>query len=332
MVEWIPDTLMAGEAHNSERVLLIKAKGGFGNRIMAAACGIIVAEIECRTPVIDWRDGEYLPKGQDAYPLLFDRPVTVAPATFDDCTEVEPALWSGRLAEHPVDVISKDFPNDHSNPLIYRRLSLNLTRPAAAPVAVFWSYLPKLARIRRRASLRYPGVPMLEIVRRVLFEHFTPNQRVRHAVDQLFEARSHPIIGVHVRYTDRKVSLKRIISDTATLRRRMPQAEIFLATDNGNVQELFRSAFDRVFVIDKAFGAGDNSLHEQAEHADPLREAENALIDMWALSRCDWLVHSRHSTFSVAAAAIGGIPRPRQLDIDRWNAKVVLKRWVQAWA
>jgi hypothetical protein len=52
---------------------------------------------------------------------------------------------------------------------------------------------------------------------------------------------------------------------------------------------------------------------------------------MYALSSCDWLVHSRHSTFSVAAALIGGIPKSRQRDIDRSNPRVVVKRWIQAW-
>jgi hypothetical protein len=315
----------------TERVLLIKAKGGFGNRIMAAVTGIIVAELDDRVPVIDWRDGEYLPKGEDAYPLLFDSPVALQPSSFDERADVAPALWAGRLAEHPVDVISQDFPNDHSNPFIYRRLSVSLTRPTAAPVAVFWSYLPKLARIRGRAARRFSGVAMPDLVRKALARHFTPNVRVRGEVIRLFHGRSRPVIGVHVRYTDRKVSLDRIVADTAALRRRMPEAEIFLATDNSQVQERFRGVFDRVFVIDKSFGVGDASLHEQAEHADRLREAENALIDMWALSRCDWLVHSRHSTFSVAAALIGGIPTARQRDIDRANPKVVLKRWVQTW-
>ncbi len=313
------------------RVLLIKAKGGFGNRILAAVTGIIVAELDGRTPIIDWRDGEYLPKGDDAYPILFHRPHRLHPESFDRCTAVEPQLWSGRLAEHPVDIISQDFPNDHSNPFIYRRLSVSLSRPSDAPVAVFWSYLPKLERIRRRAVHHFSGMRMSDLARRVLSDHFTPNARVLSEVERLFAERSHPIIGVHVRFTDRKVSLDRILATTAQLRGRMPEAKIFLATDNAMVQEKFRSAFDRVFVIDKCFGVDDNSLHEQTDHDNQRREAENALIDMWALSRCDWLVHSRHSTFSVAAALIGGLPRSRQRDIDRWDVKVVLKRWIQTW-
>ena len=59
-------------------------------------------------------------------------------------------------------------------------------------------------------------------------------------------------------------------------------------------------------------------------------EAENALIDMGASSRLAWRLPEFHA--SVAAALIEAVPRSRQRDIDRWNPRVVLKRWVQTWA
>lgn len=56
-------------------LLLIKGKGGFGNRILSAATGIVIAELTDRIAIIDWRDGEYMPRGTNAYPLLFEDPV-----------------------------------------------------------------------------------------------------------------------------------------------------------------------------------------------------------------------------------------------------------------
>ena len=156
--------------------------------------------------------------------------------------------------------------------------------------------------------------------------------RGRSAGERRFPDDARPRIGVHIRYTDRKVSLDRVFRETRRLRERAPDARIFLATDNAAVQARFCEAFDDVLVIEKALGADDRSLHQQTETDDPLREAENALVDMWGLAGCHWLVHSRHSTFSVAAALIGGIPRSRQRDVDRWNPRVVGKRWVQTWA
>ncbi|MBX3596108.1 MAG: hypothetical protein KF874_00925 [Rhizobiaceae bacterium] len=317
------------------RYMLVKAKGGFGNRILSAVTGILLAEVAGRTPVIDWRDGEYMARGNNAYPLLFDDPVGIDSAEFDDRQDVSPSLWAGRLADHPTDVIEQLFPDNHSNPFIYRKLSVDLARPVAdTDLAVFWSYLPKMARIRRQVQQlpAYRGLSTSEITRNVLTRYFTPNNRVRARVQEVLKDRKRPIIGVHIRYTDRKVSLDRIFHEVAGLRERMPDAPIFLATDNQRVQESFRSKFDNVIVIEKALGDDVNSLHEHVVHDDPLREAENALVDMWTLAGCDWLVHSRHSTFSVAAAEIGAIPKSNQRDIDRHNARVVLKRWVQTWA
>lgn len=318
------------------RYLVVKAKGGFGNRILSAVSGVLLAEATGRTPVIDWRDPEYLARDVNAYPLLFDDPVGIDVSVFDERTDVHPPIWAGRMAEHPIDIISQDFPNDHSNPFIYRKLSVDLARPRATPtdVAVFWSYLPKGARIRRhlRALPAYGGAGPAAITRQALGHYFRPNERVRAQVEELFAGRDRPLIGVHVRYTDRKVSLDRVLAELGRLRVTLPGAGIFLATDNQRVQNDFLARFPEVFVIDKALGDDQNSLHEHVVHADPLREAENALVDMWALASCDWLVHSRHSTFSVAAAAIGGIPRSRQRDIDRHNPRIVLKRWFQTWA
>lgn len=317
----------------SERFLLIKAKGGFGNRILSAATGIVLAGLTGRTAVLDWRDGEYLPKGVDAYPLLFESPVATDVDGFDHRIDVHPTVWAGRLDQHPTDIIHRFYPRHHSDPFIYRKLSLDLARPhVEAPVAVFWSYLPKMARLARHlGSTPFPSRTRGDAVAQdALTRYFRPNARVRSEVDAILNGHDRPIIGVHIRYTDRKVSLQRVFAEVERLRRRLPDTDIFLATDNSRVQEEFRSRFTYVFVIDKVLGDDANSLHEHLVLDDPLREAENALIDMWVLSRCDWLVHSRRSTFSVAAALIGGIPLSRQRDVDRWNVPVVVKRWIQS--
>lgn len=324
---------MTGES-STNRLLLVKAKGGFGNRILSAVTGITLANVTNRTAVIDWRDGDYMPRGVNAYPLLFEDPVGIDVARFDDRTDVVPQIWQGRLGEYPVDIIEQFFPRDHGNPRIYRKLSVDLAQPdVEEPLAVFWSYLPKSARIRKHVAHnpRFKSMRPAAVTKVVLDQYFRPNQRVRDEVSLLLSGRRHPIIGVHIRYTDRKVSMKRIMSEVTRLRKRMPDAPIFLATDNERVQAMFRAKVDNVFVIEKRLGDDSNSLHERAPAENALREAENALIDMWALAGCDWIIHSRHSTFSVTAALIGGIPRNRQRDIDRWNPRVVAKRWIQAW-
>lgn len=319
-----------------DRVLVIKAKGGFGNRILSAATGVVLATITNRQPVIDWREGMYLPAGTNLYPLLFEQAADdPGPEAFDDERDVAPPIWSGRLSEQPIDLIRTHFPNSHSSPFVYRRLSIDLLRPAVgARVAVFWSYLPKFARLRGaiRRTPALAGRSTESLARYALDRYFRPNARVRDALDALFAGHRRPVIGVHIRYTDRKAPLDVIERELTRMRTRLPEADIFLATDNADVETRIKARFDRVFTIEKAMAAPGVALHFDAGFADPLREAENALIDLWALSRCDRLIHSRHSTFSVAAALIGAIPRDRQVDVDRLTPRVVLKRWFQTYA
>lgn len=332
---------MANMRTTAEKVLLIKGKGGFGNRILAATTGLVLAELTGRRPVIDWRDGIFLPEGVNLYPLLFDAPEPCAPEAYDSETDVVPAVWSGRLAERAGELIDSDFGSNHSSPFIYRKLCLDLARPdVPAKVAVFWSYLPKFARLRAHMA-RHPafrGRSLDSVMRDVLARHFTPNARVRSELARLFAGRQRPVIGVHIRYTDMKVPLEPIERALDRLRQRMPESQIFLATDSGEVQERFMRRFPGIFVIDKAVSADDSGLHrpdqrnDADDYADPLREAENALIDMWALGQCDWLIHSSRSTFSTFAALVGAIPPERQIDMDRFNPKIRLKQWFQAHA
>ena len=99
---------------------------------------------------------------------------------------------------------------------------------------------------------------------------------MRTEVERLFAGRSRPVIGVHIRHTDRKVSLDRIATEASRLRKRIPEGMIFLATDNERVQERFRRDFSDVFVIDKVLGNDANSL-QHVVLGDPRRQAENAL-------------------------------------------------------
>lgn len=319
---------------SAEKPLVIKAKGGLGNRMLSAVTGIVLAQLNNRTPYIDWRDGMYLAPGENLYPYLFEADWMGDLARFDDAQQVAPAIWSGRITEHPVDIIHRAYPNSHSDPLIYRKLSITLTGPdPAEPVGVFWSYLPKLMRLQPRMA-RHPdfmGRDLSDITSDTLDRYFRPVSAVRERVDAIFRGLDQPVIGVHIRFTDRKVPLPKIISSLAKLKSDMPKARIFLATDSAQAQAAILSRFPDTQTIDKALAADGAALHVTgSSFSDPVAEARNALIDMIALSRCDWLLHSQHSTFSVTAALIGRIPRARQIDVDRFNAKVVVKRFIQA--
>ena len=317
-----------------EKALVIKAKGGLGNRMLSAVTGLVLARLQGRSPHIDWRDGMYVPAGTNLYPLLFDAAWMGDLAAFDNATDVAPSIWSGRMTQHPTDVIHAEFPDAHQDPLIYRRLSVDLAGPGPEhAVAVFWSYVSKVKRLERRMA-RHPdfaGKSLDDVTRAMLARYFDPVPEVKQLVDAVLTRDGRPTIGVHIRFTDRKAPLEKMVNRLTRLREQKPNARLFLATDSMAAQEAVLMRFPDAIQIEKSLDTGGAALHvASGRFADPVAEARNALADMVALSRCDWLVHSSHSTFSVTAALMGGIPKSRQIDVDRFNPKVRLKQFVQA--
>jgi hypothetical protein len=328
------DQTAANHRTSGGRALVIKAKGGLGNRMLSAITGLVLARLNDRTPFIDWRDGMYVERGINLYPLLFDAGWMGDVDQFDAATVTAPALWADRMADHPTDIIHQHFPNQHQDPFLYRKLGIPMNGPDPAErVGVFWSYLPKLKRLAGRMA-RHPafaGKGIDAITSDYLASHFRPVPAVAAKVDAIFRDIAAPVIGVHIRFTDRKAPLPRIMATIERLARAHPEARIFLATDSAEAESAVLTRFPDVLRIEKALAQGGQALHvASGEFADPVEEARNALVDMMALARCHWLVHSSHSTFSVTAALIGRIPRERQLDVDRFNPKVRIKQAFQA--
>jgi hypothetical protein len=312
----------------SEKFLIIKAKGGLGNRMLSAVTGLIYADLSGRTPVIDWRDEIYAPPGVNAYPLLFKSPITTDPAAFDTATGITPAIWSGRMHEHVTRIVD----GEHHGARVYRKSCVDLNRlDQPEPVAVFWSYVPKVPRLRRHLARdpRFRGRSRDAIVTEYLDRYFTPNDRVQAAVRAALAPLPHPIIGAHLRYTDMAGPLDLVKRELAALRKKMPQAPIFLATDSLKAQADIQASFGNLHVTEKYLPQDGGRLHLLHDAVDPVREAENAMIDMWALAGCDHLIYSRNSTFSGASALIGGIPPARLVNVDRHNLRITAKRILQ---
>lgn len=318
-----------------EKYLIVKAKGGLGNRMLAGICGLIYADLSGRTPLIDWREGNYAPVGVNSYPLLFRSPITDDPADLDDIQEpVAPGIWTGQLWAQPGDLIARMGEAAHSNPRVYRKLCVDLSRTDVPErIAVFWSYLPKFPRLKRalRRDPRFRERSETEFMTEYLARYFTPNARVSEAVEKIFAETPRPVIGVHVRYTDRKAPLEKIEAVLERILRKEPEAQVFLATDNSAVETRVRNQVSRIVTIPKWLPDDGERLHGNLAAPDMQREAENALIDMWALSRCDYLVHSSHSTFSNTACLIGGLQRHQVFDVDRFNIPIQLKRFAQGY-
>ena len=102
-------------------MLLIKAKGGLGNRILSTASAILYAELTNREFQVDWRDGIYAAYGENAYHSLFEsHDLPDLAGLNDEMLNIEPSIWKDKLDLSPSQMIHQYFPLQHSNPFIYR--------------------------------------------------------------------------------------------------------------------------------------------------------------------------------------------------------------------
>lgn len=320
---------------NHGRALLIKGKTGLGNRILSALTGCALADYLGRTPYIDWRDGLYIPKGENLYPLLFEDKYHNDPRELDHCLDVAPPIWIGRISQHPIDLVNEFFPTQHSSLTLYRKLSIPLNgKDVDSEVAVFWSYVSKMRKVRqhfdgnRRARLQQSN----QMERRFINEFFTPIEKISKLADDFISSMNKPIVGIHIRYTDVKSPLESTLRKIAHVQKKIDNPSFFLSTDSLEVEEIVKKNFKDVRTISKYYDAQGFPLHERPTLVtkNPLAEAQNALLDMIILSRCEKIIFSSRSTFAQVACIIGQHKGEDRIDIDRYNPVVAFKKFIQS--
>jgi hypothetical protein len=321
---------MTTNALEKDRFLVIKGKAGLGNRMLSAVTGLVYADISNRIPTIDWRDGSYAPPGTNAYPLLFETPITVDPAQLDDEDNVAPAIWRNNLGRSPSELIARLDPKRHSDPFIYRKYCIDLGRlDESARVGVFWSYLPKLEKLPRTAVRdRWPHLNLQQITRSYLGRYFRLQPWIARKLQDLLQPLRRPIIGVHIRFSDLRVPVDKIEAQLKAARIKLSGSTIFLATDNADIETRIKQAFGDVYCLKKWFPRVNDVMHQNPSNPDPIGEAANALVDMYALAQCDQLIYSSHSTFAVASKLLGDMTDSRTYDIDRYSPVLILRNLI----
>lgn len=312
-------------------MLLIKAKGGLGNRMLSAASMILYANATNRQWRVDWTDGIYANKPHNAYLLLFQNKLQ-QPSIFDPLehtfTSVVPSIWNNRLECSPTQLISQYFPKDHTNPLAYRKMSAPIVaKHDAKQLEVFWSHTSKFGRIRRFLSKEYQNRDAA--ISMTLKRYFQPCDSVTKQVDVLIGKTAGRTLGVHIRYTDLKVPIKKMLDTVERCMASGKYSTLFLATDSEYAQSLFMQKFDNVVTSDKVLSKENEQLHTLEASDSKLDNSCAALVDMMVLSKCDALVYCSRSTFSEASRLLGDFAKAQLFDLDRYNVKVWFKRFIR---
>lgn len=313
------------------KTLLIKGKAGLGNRILSTLTGMVYGQMSSRRIIVDWSDGAYAAKGINAFPLLFSSPVFTPDMPIPQTNDVTPPVWRDHLTHSVEQMIGTYDPKRFSDPTIYRKYCCDLADiDLPQTLAVYWSYLPKFRRIRRHFKGQFAhlnGMSESRIIAELLPEFITPLPVITGPVDQFvskhFKA---PVIGVHVRHSDRKSPIEKICRSIDRLLMKEPGSQIFLATDNRAVENDLKSRYQNIIVTEKWLPSPGEAIHYNKSDIDPTKSAIEALIDIYLLARCDYLIYPGGSTFSYLARCIGDFPSSRVMDVEAYDAKVQIKR------
>jgi hypothetical protein len=306
-------------------VLLVKGSAGLGNRVLSLLSAILYAKLSGRRVAVDWSDSLYARNSENSFPLLFSKPVS---APMDpQPVSVAPPRWRDDV----------DTPAEHLLMTMERRrerstLRVDLSRlDHPEDVLVFWAQEERVHQMRRH--FRGDFQPLARktddaILRDLIHSELALHPEIAARVSDFRQSRfSEEVVGVHMRYSDRRGRIRKTFRHVDRIVARHPRSCVFLATDN---EDLLRQARDRygagrVIATEKWFPVPGQPIHRTAQGPDGLRKAQDALLEMYLLGSCTWLVGDHRSSFAYVAALLCNNPKDAISNVD---PGAFLPRWV----
>jgi hypothetical protein len=279
---------------------------------------MLYADMTGRKLCIDWTDEIFYGlNGKNGFTQLFDAPRVLKAESIMDFDSVTPVAWRGNLRRSVSEFIDeRERKTDREEPDTYPRIAAKYTINIGClnyseRVAVRWAWNDELWRLRphfKGAHAAWAELSDEEILRKLA-------QRLVFAPIVLGRAEEfrrrefgQVTIGMHIRYTDRKNSYAKYDSIASRILHNHPGASVFLATDNKAVEDDLRSRYPRLIAMPKWYAPPGTPLHRTKECPDALERSVEALIEMYLLSRCDYLIYDCTSTYGVMARLFSQAP------------------------
>lgn len=325
---------MASRNQTGDKYLLVKAKGGMGNRMLCAVTGIIYGQLTDRKVIIDWRDGAYSNDGSNTFSEFFSCASVCSESVLPEDGTNRPKIWEGKLHKSMSQMLHEYDPDKHRSIVIHRKYSVDVRRlDYDEDIIVFWYYTGRVRALKRHLRNRQDGFAGLDtngIIRDMLTEQMLLRKDIRQQIEE-FKTKhwSEKVVGVHIRHTDRRTNLAKYEKHLYRFLKRYPDAHIFLATDSRQVSQEYRKRFKNVFSTPKWFPEGMASMHQNINCPDKVANGFEALVDMYLLAECDCLIYSGYSTFSLISRILSDAQSENIVDIDRFNVKVRSKRLIR---
>ena len=329
-----------------EKYLLVKGTAGLGNRLESLLTAMLYARLSDRRLLIDWTDDFYATGGINVFPLYFQCPLYDPGLAIPDTLSVSPPIWRGNLHASAYEMRQR-YLGDARGRGIWRQFSIDLERlDQDEELAVIWLYAEQVDLLRRHFVGPFAGFAEADsatILRRAIRENLSLQPHLRQRVAEFERAAfRRPTVGVHVRYTDYRAGLGAILWRLARLLRREPGLQVFLATDNQRIKRLFETVFPSVISTPHWYPAWTGRpLHKGSRRPDPIERGAEALVDLYLLAACDYLIVDRGSSFGHVAALLSEAPAANVFNVPslgkpptpvlRWSYRLWLYTGMYHW-
>lgn len=295
-----------------------------GNRIFALCTAILYSRMSDRTLIIDWRDGSYGDVGVNTFNQFFEFAEEASLESLRSSASIYPEVWRENMdtswGELRRNLGAKDSV-----------LSIDVSRlDYEQEVIVFGSYTHEINRMRPlfQGQFEYlANLSISEILQSILRSELKLNSRISETVQRFKSTEFSPkTLGVHVRNTDMKLPVDKLIERTKKRVRKTGTDCIFLATDDQEIIQLFEHTFKRVVTVPKWFPPAGERLHQNWQHCpDRIQNGIEALTDLYLLAECSGLIFSSQSSFGYLASLLSQADRHNLQDINQPDFLTKLK-------
>lgn len=321
--------------------LILKGCAGLGNRLITIANALNYSAKTDRVILVDWSDGQFGPKGINVFYKYFQ--ISKAPyiESFVDIKDFRklqhfPPKWG----LNPHSALYDLYLQAGSNKL-HRLFPFRFTGNISKIHGYWLQKLNKNQKVQSdwqclkslfsRNDIPFGGQYKYKMKEDVVFyadfcPPFSPdilrnhiklsdwlNSEVEHLTEKYQLERD--TVGVHIRMTDKQPDsdLDQLFKKIKDLG--LEEKQLFLATDNPKVEDIFQRIFPKLIFLPKwrpEHLGKQMGVHQYAirnkDYGMAERQLKESIIDMWLLSKCEYLIYQTNSSFSRVSAVLKNEP------------------------
>ena len=291
---------------DKERVLVTKGVAGLGNRLLSVLGSILYCRRTSRKLCVDWSDGSYSKDKENIFSSAFVCKVEQIDINQVGDESIYPPIWRCNMRKSITQMIRTYDPKYWDDEMeVYSKYSILMNEPnLEQETLVRWSYFDDFSRIFKQLGYTfYSDKLRLKVLERILAENITLAKPIESELSKLSaNLLGRETIGVHIRFTDNCGPYSIILNRLKKVAFKRKRANIFLATDNKKVELEIEAMFPaRVSRLSKLVPDDGTPIHHRYNTKQALKEA---LLDMYLLSRCNYLIYSSMSSFGLCAALL----------------------------